>query len=938
MKICLSGQLLKISRVLTLLFFFVFIVNYGLLGQFSYQKLTDAGKYDKVYKKALKEYVKNPSSVETVFDFAVLYNFPEFKSHNVDTAYFFAQQAYRYYGMLEQKDLDKLGKKGITSHALEKVKTDICLTAFTESQAIHSIEVYNHFISAFKDLPELTVKATDLRNTIAYKNACDVNTVKTLQQFIDKYPNSKEINLAKDKRNALAFSQAEEISTVASFQYFIDEYPKAKEIESAKDLRDALAYETARKENTVSAFDDFIHRYPQSRKITAAYYERDRLFYLETIIPGSPSSHVNFLKNNPENKYENTITDSLYSISVRRDDFYGLRYLTKNARSKSLQDSAWFHYYKNYTQSGASNIISSFDNAHSYDFPYEKLLEKERANAFNGEVILRKNRIKLSDPDLRKYIRSSPDKDLGYLMVLKIIEPSLKRKNWKEALRMVNELQLEFDGRNKKMNDLIELLSTSDRNIKTEKLNRNVNTVKGREYVPVISADNAYLYFCGRDRSDNYYGEDIYVSKYRNGTWQKAELLMDLCTYENDAPLSVSTDGNTMFLFKNGDLFYSEKEFDGWGSLEEFPYPINSDDWDADAMMTSDGKGLLFTSERSCDHPEIGGMDIFICLKEEDGWSDPINLGSTINTPYRDRMAYLHPDMKTMYFSSEGHGGLGGLDVFKTTRLCDSTWTDWSEPINLGREINTYDEDWGYKISTDGKKAYYARIGSNEYSDIHVLDLPNYLRPGFVATVSGKLVDIDNNPISATIKWEDLETGKAIGESKSDPEDGSYFIVLPLGKIYGYYIENGDYYPISNNIDLRTEETSIEVEEDIEIISFDQMINDGRAVPINNLFFATNRSTLLAESKPELKRVAKIIKIHYLNVEISGHTDNVGTEEHNQLLSEQRAESVKAFLISLDVPSELVHTIGYGESKPAESNETETGKAKNRRVELKFIE
>jgi len=255
----------------------------------------------------------------------------------------------------------------------------------------------------------------------------------------------------------------------------------------------------------------------------------------------------------------------------------------------------------------------------------------------------------------------------------------------------------------------------------------------------------------------------------------------------------------------------------------------------------------------------------------------------------------------------------------------------------MGKEINTAKNDWGYKVSTDGKIAYFSATGKSGTEDIYTIKLPNYLRPGFVATISGNLVDVDNKPVEATMRWEDLETGTTVGESKSNPKDGSFFIVLPMGKIYGYYIDKDEFYPISNSIDLRTENNAIEVEEDIEMVTFKQMVDDGLAVPINNLFFPINKDKLLPESIPELRRVADIVKKNNLKIEISGHTDNTGTKEHNQELSEKRAKAVKDFLISLGVKSDLMTIIGYGDNKPIMSNDTEKGKAKNRRVELKFI-
>jgi outer membrane protein OmpA-like peptidoglycan-associated protein len=368
-------------------------------------------------------------------------------------------------------------------------------------------------------------------------------------------------------------------------------------------------------------------------------------------------------------------------------------------------------------------------------------------------------------------------------------------------------------------------------------------------------------------------------------------------------------------------------------------------------MLTSDGNALIFSSVRSVNYNYSDELleeyhasnnyfsDIYISLKDGDNWLSPINLGPNVNTIYSERSPFLHPDMRTLYFSSDGLGGLGKYDVFKTTRLADSCWNCWSEPINLGKEINTEESDWGYKISTDGDKAYFSKKKStNENEDIYWLNLPPHLRPDFVATVSGKLLDKNNNPVAAEIRWEDLQTGKTVGQSKSDPTDGNFFIVLPLGKIYGYYIDKDEYFPMSNNIDLRTNNKPIELESDINMVTFKQMIEEGTSVPINNLFFDFGKYNLLSYSIPELKRIATIIKTNNLKVEIDGHTDNVGDEKTNQILSEKRAESVKEFLVTEGCEESLLTTFGFGKSKPIDSNDNEIGRKKNRRVELKFVQ
>ena len=201
----------------------------------------------------------------------------------------------------------------------------------------------------------------------------------------------------------------------------------------------------------------------------------------------------------------------------------------------------------------------------------------------------------------------------------------------------------------------------------------------------------------------------------------------------------------------------------------------------------------------------------------------------------------------------------------------------------------------------------------------------------------GKLTDKANNAVAAEVVWEDLETGKNVGKSKSDPTDGSFFIALPTGKIYGYYVLKEQYFPVSSNIDLRNANKSQKVDEKIEMISYKQMSEEGTAVTFNNLFFKASESAILYTSFPELKRVAAIIKNNNLKVVISGHTDNVGEDAQNQTLSEQRASAVKTYLVSEGCFSDKLTFEGFGKTKPIAPNDTEEGRAKNRRVELKIV-
>ena len=316
------------------------------------------------------------------------------------------------------------------------------------------------------------------------------------------------------------------------------------------------------------------------------------------------------------------------------------------------------------------------------------------------------------------------------------------------------------------------------------------------------------MFFSAKGRSDNLGREDIYFSKKINGQWTAARILDGINTsIHSEAPEAISVDGTKMLIFKGGKLTYSDKTDEGWSNITRLPSIINKNSWQADASISSDGKAILFTSKREniVGTPDRNNLDIYVALSNSDGkWEKVINLGPTVNTPRIDRSPYLHPDMKTLYFSSVGHGGLGGMDVFKTTRLDDS-WTNWSTPINLGKEINTIESDWGYKVSTDGNIAYFNSTTNDGDEDIFQIGLPQNMRPEQVSTLAGVLLDSNGLPIEADIIIEDLSNGKKVMELKSDPNSGEFFAVLPENKKYSYYIKKENFHwPCSSYwIDLK---------------------------------------------------------------------------------------------------------------------------------------
>ena len=558
------------------------------------------------------------------------------------------------------------------------------------------------------------------------------------------------------------------------------------------------------------------------------------------------------------------------------------------------------------------------------------------------------------------FILDNAPNEEAFVAVQRIAEPYIKARQWENAAEVYQKYQSMFSDNNR-FDKIISVLLAEEEGLVVTNLGGNINTA-GKEYSPVPSADGTQLYFTGRDRIHSLGKEDIFVSLFKNGKWQSATNLgKQINTKRNSESLDgISTDGNRLLFmgnfgnsFGDCDIYFVDRTTSGWGEIQHFSRPINSEFFEANASMLSDGKTIIFTSDRPGgigDYQQkglyfhggyVGNVDIYVCTKTEDGWSEPINLGPTINTPYCEYSPFLHPDGKTLYFSSDGHYGLGRLDVYKSVRLSEDSWTKWSQPINLGKEINTTGDDWGYKVSTTGNITYFSANDQKEGygdDDIYTIVLPEIARPEPVATIRGTVTDADNHPLEANIRWEDLSTGDEIGQLKSNAQDGTYFIVLPLNKNYGYYVSKSGFYPLSKNINLLGKNNPVNITEDIVLTSIQEMKEKNVTIRINNIFFEYDKYELLPESFPELDHLVVFLKENEdTKVEIAGHTDDKGSENYNIQLSEKRAQAIINYLVSSGCNKNNLIAKGYGELVPIATNETDEGRAKNRRVELRFL-
>ncbi|MGH2648398.1 MAG: OmpA family protein [Ginsengibacter sp.] len=354
------------------------------------------------------------------------------------------------------------------------------------------------------------------------------------------------------------------------------------------------------------------------------------------------------------------------------------------------------------------------------------------------------------------------------------------------------------------------------------------------------------------------------------------------------------------------------------------------------ATMASDGQTLLlYMSQKEASF----NNDIYVCFLQKDGsWSEPKSLGKKINLPkYNEMTPYLASDGVTLYFSSDRPGGFGSNDIWQSKRL-DNSWQKWSDPVNLGSPINTPDWDAFFTLDAGGEYAYMT-TSQDSYgaSDIVRIKLMEKEKPDPVVLVSGNVYNAKTKePLSASLVYETLPDGVQAGNGISNPSDGAFKIVLPYDKNYSIRATADHFFAISENLNLDSliKAGYKEIHKDLYLVP----IEVGQVVRLNNVFFDFDKYDLRPESYIELNRVVKLLNENpSVEIEMSAHTDSRGSDDYNFKLSDNRARSVMEYIISKGIDRGRITSHGYGETKPVATNDTDEGRQLNRRVEFKIL-
>jgi outer membrane protein OmpA-like peptidoglycan-associated protein len=465
-------------------------------------------------------------------------------------------------------------------------------------------------------------------------------------------------------------------------------------------------------------------------------------------------------------------------------------------------------------------------------------------------------------------------------------------------------------------------------------LGSNINT-SADEYFPYLLPDGKMFTFT---RMFNRQEDLLYSS--RNDTVFSPAISFgnQVNTDDNEGACTMDASGNFLFFtacnrmtgYGSCDIYYSKKTNGQWSVPQGIGKPINTANWEAQPSFSSDGRAMYFSSNRPGGY---GGRDIWVSYLDENmKFSEPINLGPNINTKFDDQCPFIHADNQTLYFTSNGWPGMGNADIF-ISRKTDSSWT---KAKNIGFPINTNSDDNGMTVSYDGKTAFISSNRDGGYGglDLYSFDLPENVQPLKITYIKATVKDANTKKLlNVNYTIIDLETKKLLTEGYTT--DGRFFATVELGKNTAFQVQKEGYLFYSQNINLK-ENTSQAKPYELEILLMPISVNS--KITLNNVFFDFDKSNLKPESFVELDKLVELLKKNpTVKIEISGYTDDKGDEKYNQVLSQKRAESVMDYLIQKGIDKIRLTAKGYGETQPIAPNDTEENKAKNRRTELKVL-
>lgn len=746
--------------------------------------------YRSQYVRLHKAYLKDTNDVENLVQLSRFYSDERNPMFSLPFARGYLNRAdsrYRFMlsGNAYDRELRRLINHGITLRSLDESKKQLSLQAVLKlsSEELSLVEV-DQFLEAFSDDKAVLKQAGVQRVKSAYRSALRQNTVEAYVSFVKQYPGTDESRNAERHIAMLVDSLYVGADDISQVDVYLRAYDDNTEVHRSVMRHHAeLAFRSACRDNTVEAYRRFVDNYPSSTHSIVALHRIDSLSELSLRSIHSPKGYVDFALANPGSELADRAIDELFRKVMYENDVQAARLFMEHFDVDPRYVDVYRRYYEWHSQEACYPLIDTFVRANP-DYPFRSSLTSDLNEAADIESL------NLECPfdetkiwNYKELVKSFPAKRIAHVALQRMLQNFIAASDWPAAIERCRSFEGRFQGYNKTAYDtLLSLLSSP-----FDDSRRPVDYLVGDAAISsaAVAPSGKALYFTSRTSSSS---SALYSAILKGGKWTHVAPLSVEGAPEGDISVfSLFDNGNKMLLGSAGDILVAAYDGSRWRVSEVLPYPVNTDFVETDAFMLPDGSGLLFASDRPMGYNvQSSGMhyhgdialasDIYFVPLTSAGWGEPVNLGFRINSCYCERYPVLSRDLKTLYFVSDCGGGLGYGDIYVAQRSSTDDWQGWSQPRNLGKEVNSAFAESSLSLSPNGGKLCFTSARPGAQDHLFVASVESHASGAYsplrISDASGELVNC---------RVFDLTTNT---EVRVDYDGSSRSVILCKGRTY----------------------------------------------------------------------------------------------------------------------------------------------------------
>ncbi len=885
---------------------------------FSQDSIAKSINYEERFVEANAAYSKNPESVSALFNMTMFYLDNANPMQNLPTAMRFANKTeHNYIDLMmkeDRKELTRLLRGGISLAVVRELREAVREAAYitlSQRNDLSSVEI-DEYMAEFKDDPDIIPLLRQCRIEQVYNKDLDIATPQSYYHTIITYPGTDKATAMEERMADVAAQLFEGIDNEAGIDSIAEAYKDSPSVQrTAARHKSRMAYSRATATNTVAAYKDFLRKFPSSDENLQARERLESLLAVEYGTLKTARQYADFIDSNADNSMADKAMHQLRSMIEDNHDIEAARLYIERYQYDPQYNNIYSRYYSWYAESGNGDLLRRFEEENP-DFPFMNALERDIERAEILDQIFLLEPFKEEDRVFYgMHIKQASGKKLAFVPLQRMLQELLAKGDYKTALSRVEQYESYFD--NVSHDEYLELktiLSAPAKKVKKTHLYHTKTDIVN----PIINPSDGHLYYTRTEGSSH----RIYYATNNNGRWTEAGTL----NFSNDSNISLTIfgfydNGQKMIMGNKGDIWIAELDNDGWRVSDIPPYPVNSDFIETDAFMLADGSGILLASDRpGGQNLQKSGAyyygdtalatDIYFIPHINGSWGTPVNLGVNINSPFCERSPIISSDLKTLYFITDGHGGLGFGDIYSATRNDVEDWTSWSQPKNLGREVNTGFKEASLSFTPNEKEIIVSSNATNQRYEVYLFPIEHTSTSPY----TNYTLDVQGmEDYLFRIRVADLSQQSVIQVMEYSGQGSSIDINIHKGKRYAILGDAGIYFipAIIINPGNNTQR--------LNGYTYSTLVALDRAVPLAAVTFERASAKLEALANLQLEQLAQFLTqnpsaVIELDIDVAGPEDALAYN-----LSLERGRTLQNRLAEHGIDNRRIVISAYGNAR-----------------------